>query len=95
MNHGKVGVSSSITIVMKQNQSIPKAVTSSIVGIISKGEIKEIGDRIRVLERMIEIEDTRENQIGKGVKVAQVINDVTVSSLGKTRSFSNIWLGGG
>ena len=64
---------------MKENQSIPKVITSSIVGIISKGEIKEIGDRITVLERMNEVEDPSENQMGKRVKVAQVINDVTVS----------------
>ena len=90
MNHGNIGVGSSITIIMKENQSIPKVITSSIVGIISKGEIKEIGDRITVLERMNEVEDPSENQMGKGVKVAQVINDVTVSSIGKTKSFSNI-----
>ena len=63
MNHGNIGVGSSITIIMKENQSIPKVITSSIVGIISKGEIKEIGDRITVLERMNEVEDPSENQI--------------------------------
>ena len=41
-------------------------------------------------QRMNEVEDPSENQIGKGVKVAQVINDVTVSSMGKTKNFSNI-----